>query len=363
MMSCCAANAQNNGLEVNKMQDDRRLSVFSEKKDKQLVYLPEKCIGCGTCVQACPKGSLAIGAVGAVARGLLDADFLETKGEDCIVCGICARVCPTGALELRQEGKSLKDASYLSGALKPTSVNENCVHCGLCAEVCPQDCITVTKELAEDGSLKLVGKTSIDTESCVHCGWCAAVCPVDAISVEKPFEGRWEWDENTCQTCHTCVEVCPANALLNKEWAAGERVEKITHRPDACIYCGACAVSCPVDAIDVRKTAILPEMEKKGALEKKLVEAPVPEALLRTRLETDDSACLGCGNCVIVCPVNALGDRELAAGHLNNLDEKAILEVKDGKVGVVDQELCGGDGTCALICPVDAIRLVKREVE
>ena len=45
------------------------------------------------------------------------------------------------------------------------------------------------------------------------------------------------------------------------------------------------------------------------------------------------------------------------------LDEKDILEVKDGKVGVVDQELCGGDGTCALICPVDAIRLVKREVE
>ncbi len=29
------------------MQDDIRLSVFAEKKDKQLVYLPEKCIGCG----------------------------------------------------------------------------------------------------------------------------------------------------------------------------------------------------------------------------------------------------------------------------------------------------------------------------
>ena len=59
------------------------------------------------------------------------------------------------------------------------------------------------------------------------------------------------------------------------------------------------------DAIDVRKTAILPEMEKKGPLEKKLLDAPVPEALLRTRLETDEAACLGCGNCVIVCPVNA----------------------------------------------------------
>jgi len=115
------------------MQDDMRLSVFAEKKDKQLVYKPEKCIGCGTCVQACPKGNLSVGAVGAIKRGLLDADFLEVKkSEECLVCGICAKVCPTGALELKQEGKSLTDMSYLFSAMKPTSVNESCVHCVLC---------------------------------------------------------------------------------------------------------------------------------------------------------------------------------------------------------------------------------------
>jgi 4Fe-4S ferredoxin len=294
----------------------------------------------------------------------MDADFLEMKeSEECIVCGICARVCPTGALELRQEGKTLNDNSYLSGAMKPTSVNDNCVHCGLCEDICPRGCIEVTREISMDGSLKLVGKPLIDTECCVHCGWCAAVCPVDAISVEKPFAGRWTRDENTCQTCHTCVEVCPANAIFNKKAKPGERVEKISHRPDACIYCGACAVACPVNAIDVRKTAILPEMEKKGPLEKKLLEVPVPEALLRTCLETDEAACLGCGNCVIVCPVNALNNRELAAGHLNNMDEKALLGVKNGIISVVNQDLCGADGACALICPVNAIWLVKKEVE
>ncbi|WP_141706344.1 4Fe-4S dicluster domain-containing protein, partial [Methanosarcina sp. A14] len=76
------------------MEEDMRLSVFAEKKDKQLIYFPEKCIGCGTCVQACPKGNLAVGAVGAITRGLLDADFLEMKdSEACLVCGICAKVC------------------------------------------------------------------------------------------------------------------------------------------------------------------------------------------------------------------------------------------------------------------------------
>jgi 4Fe-4S ferredoxin len=346
------------------MQDDMRLSVFAEKKDKQLVYLPERCIGCGTCVQACPKGNLAVGAVGAVARGLLDADFIEIKkSEECLVCGICAKVCPTGALELKQEGKSLTDMSFLFRAMKPTSVNEGCVHCGLCEDICPRGCIEVTREISEDGHLKLVGKTHIDSDYCVHCGWCAAVCPVNAISVEKPFEGRWIKDENICQTCHTCVEVCPADAIFNKKAKSGERVEKISHRPDACIYCGACAVSCPVNAIDVRKTAILPDVEKKSVLEKKILEVPVPEALLRTCLETDENACLGCGNCVIVCPVNSLNSHELAAGYLNDMDEKTLLEVKNGRISVVDQDCCGADGACALICPVDAIRLVKREVE
>lgn len=346
------------------MQDDMRLSVFAEKKDKQLVYKPEKCIGCGTCVQACPKGNLSVGAVGAIKRGLLDADFLEVKkSEECLVCGICAKVCPTGALELKQEGKSLTDMSYLFRAMKPTSVNESCVHCGLCEDICPRGCIEIKREISEDGHLKLVGRTHIDLDCCVHCGWCAAVCPVNAISVEKPFEGRWIRDENICQPCHTCVEVCPANAIFNKKAKPGERVEKISHRPDACIYCGACAVSCPVNAIDVRKTAILPNVEKKTVLEKKLLETPVPEALLRTCLETDENACLGCGNCVIVCPVNALNSHELAAGYLNDMDEKTLLEVKNGRISVVDQDCCGADGACALICPVDAIRLVKREVE
>jgi len=346
------------------MQKDMQLPVFAEKKGKQLIYYPEKCIGCGTCVQACPKGILAIGAVGAVVRGLLDADFLEmTESEACIACGICAKLCPTGALELKQEGKTLTDMSYLFRAMKPTSVNESCVHCGLCEDICPRGCIEVTREISEDGNLKLVGKTNIDLECCIHCGWCAAVCPVNAISVEKPFEGRWNRDENVCQTCHTCVETCPANAIFNKKAKPGERVEKISHRPDACIYCGACAVACPVNAIDVRKTAIIPNVEKKGVLEKKVLEIPVPNAILRTCLEVDENACLGCGNCVIVCPVNALYSSELAAGYLNDMDEKALLEVKNGKISVVNQDACGADGACAMICPVNAIWLVKRKVK
>ena len=113
------------------MQERELFSVSSEKKTRQLIYIPEKCIGCGTCVQACPKSGLSIGAIGSIVRKLFDADFLERKDGDCLICEICARVCPTGALELRQEGKTLNDMSYIFEAMKPTTVNENCIYLSL----------------------------------------------------------------------------------------------------------------------------------------------------------------------------------------------------------------------------------------
>ncbi|MHC1593150.1 MAG: 4Fe-4S binding protein [Methermicoccaceae archaeon] len=336
--------------------------VFEKKEEQELVYLPEKCIGCGTCVTVCPKDSLVIGSVGAVARGLISKDFLEMREGNCIMCGMCTKICPTGALVIKEEGKAVKDESHLSGAMKPTVVDEKCVHCGLCAQVCPQGCIEVEQWLANDGSACVDGKTTIDQECCVHCGWCAAVCPVDAITMEKPFSGEFYRDDKVCQACHTCVETCPCNALFDKSWKAGEIVEKVTHREDVCIYCGACALSCPVGAITVKKHSVVPEMKRKKAFEKKLVDVLPERPTLTSVIRTDEDACLGCGNCVIACPVNALSDSHLAAGQLHELDSKPMLEVKNGTVKVVDQTMCGSDATCALICPVDAIWLEKKEV-
>ena len=140
--------------------------LLESREDKSQFYLPEKCIGCGTCVQVCPKGELIIGSVGAVARGLIDKDFIEKrKSGACVFCALCARVCPTGALEVRVAGKAEKDESYLSVALKPTVADEKCVHCGLCADVCPQACIELKdRRLAEDGSLKLAGQDAHRSE-------------------------------------------------------------------------------------------------------------------------------------------------------------------------------------------------------
>ncbi|MBN2125198.1 MAG: 4Fe-4S binding protein [Deltaproteobacteria bacterium] len=55
---------------------------------------------------------------------------------------------------------------------------------------------------------------------------------------------------------------------------------------------------------------------------------------------TDEEACTGCGECVEICPVEA-------------------LDMQDG-VPVVDGEWCIGCGVCATACPADAVRLELR---
>ncbi|HEY6892652.1 MAG TPA: 4Fe-4S dicluster domain-containing protein, partial [Rhodanobacteraceae bacterium] len=82
-----------------------------------------------------------------------------------------------------------------------------CIECDACVDICPMDCITFTRNGAEDelrhrlsaealnttqdlyvsGELK-TGRVMVkDEDVCLHCGLCAERCPTGAWDMQKFF--------------------------------------------------------------------------------------------------------------------------------------------------------------------------------
>ena len=73
-------------------------------------------------------------------------------------------------------------------------------------------------------------------------------------------------------------------------------------------------------------------------------------------LKVNQDNCLGCGFCVIACPVNA-DIRPENAGGKGAKPEEVIMMVENGFIKLVSPEKCEECGTCQMFCPVNAIWL------
>lgn len=76
------------------------------------MYNKSKCIGCASCVEACPEKALAVTAGG------IQTDFAR-----CVVCGKCAEACPARAMEI--SGRSYSEEEIMSVVLKETVIMDS----------------------------------------------------------------------------------------------------------------------------------------------------------------------------------------------------------------------------------------------
>ena len=72
---------------------------ISARQEK--MYASTKCIGCGTCVAACPDNAIALTPEGII-----------TDAELCNLCGKCAEACPAKAIEM--SGKRMSVAEIMN---------------------------------------------------------------------------------------------------------------------------------------------------------------------------------------------------------------------------------------------------------
>ncbi|MCL2743767.1 MAG: 4Fe-4S binding protein [Planctomycetaceae bacterium] len=50
---------------------------------------PDKCTGCGSCVDTCPVSAIS-----------MDGDKAKVNADECVDCGACIDACPVEAIEL-----------------------------------------------------------------------------------------------------------------------------------------------------------------------------------------------------------------------------------------------------------------------
>ena len=124
------------------------------------------CLGLGNCARACQFDALGIDA---------ETGLPRVDEEKCVACGACVKACPRGIIELRSKGVKNRRVFVAcrnkeNGANARKSCSAACIGCGKCQKVCPFDAVHVENNLAY-----------IDFTKCKMCRKCVAECPTGAI--------------------------------------------------------------------------------------------------------------------------------------------------------------------------------------
>ncbi len=204
--------------------------------------------------------------------------------------------------------------------------------------------------------------------------WCRALCPLGAL---LGLLSRWRLlgleITHDCTDCKLCEKVCPVGAI-----------EGCKVSPAECTQCYTCVEECPAGAIQVRfgrpvrKEQVLPVLPERRAVIKSVVLGALLTPLFGLSLarrkadarlvrppgarEEDEflDRCIRCGECMKVCPNNALHPTLLEAGVSGLWTPRLIPSIGYCQVPCAP-ESHETTNLCAQVCPSGAIRKLTYE--
>lgn len=125
--------------------------------------------------------------------------FLLGSLDACTQCGLCMKACPEEILAVTGDGVELHP--HLG----------ECNFCGACAEACPEPVFEASAAMAH--VMKIT--TDCFVQAGIACMSCRDSCPEAAISTQAqigaPFLPRL--DAAACTGCGACAASCPADAI------------------------------------------------------------------------------------------------------------------------------------------------------
>jgi len=239
-------------------------------------------------------------------------------------------------------------------------INETyCSVCTICSSVCPFEAISTIKE---------TGEVKLDIEKCQVCGICVSACPVSAIETAYyDSDSLISYIRKSMRETglNSLVLTCRSNSTLPKvkEALKKQGLEEFISLRLPCV--GRVSPRLLLRALDmgIGKLIVVPCEEgycrfKEGSRINtrrfKLLQAlldqlnlgtvlTVIRGLPKAHIETD--GCVSCGDCVEVCP------------------NEAIQLASTPRVAELNVDKCSGCGACAVVCPTLAIKVEGFEHE
>jgi len=210
--------------------------------------------------------------------------------------------------------------------------------------------------------------------------WCRNLCPLGALLglVSKKVFMRVYVKPVICIDCARCENICPTGAIIKLD-------KKERHvEPLECIQCFTCYKICPVNAIGVtftpkkkekRAPRVIPERRRLifagvlGLIALPILKRSATAKVAGTRLIRPPGAqeegeflrkCLRCGQCMKICPENAIQPAMAEAG-IEGIWTPVIVPT----IGYCSYTCADEDreynNLCGIVCPSGAIKKLTLE--